>query len=268
MAGPVSGSVFTKTLWDMRRVLLGWVIGIVAIGVLYAAWYPLIRTPEYTEFMESFAPDLMETLGFDDITTPAGYLGSTTFGILGPIIVIIFSTWLGIRSIAGDEDSGKLDVLLAHPVSRWRLVVERFGVLVVALIVACTALFVALLAIAGPAELVGLGAVELLAGSAHLAALGVFFGSLALAIGAATASRALAAGVVAVVGIVSYFGNTMASQIPEIGLLRDVSPFHFYSGGRPLVNGFQVVDLGVLAVAALILVAIGGALFDRRDVAV
>lgn len=65
-----------------------------------------------------------------------------------------------------------------------------------------------------------------------------------------------------------HFGNTMASQIPEIGLLRDVSPFHFYSGGRPLVNGFQVVDLGVLAVAAVILVAIGGALFDRRDVAV
>jgi ABC-2 type transport system permease protein len=264
----MSRSVFGKTLWDMRRVLVGWIVGIVAIGILYAAWYPLIRTPEYVELMESFAPDLMEAMGFDDITTPAGYLGSTTFGILGPILVIIFGTWLGIRSVAGDEDSGKLEVLLAHPVSRWRVVIERFGVLVVALLLACAALFVALVLVSGPAELVGLEPPELLAGSTHLAALGIVFGSLALAVGAATASRALAAGVVAVVGIVSYFGNTMASQIPEIGILRDLSPFHFYSGGRPLVNGFGVADLGVLAVAAVILVAIAGAAFDRRDVGV
>ncbi|CAN5626533.1 ABC transporter permease [soil metagenome] len=261
-------SVFSKTLWDTRRALLGWIVGIVAIGVLYAAWYPLIRTPAFSEYMETFAPDLMEALGFDDITTPAGYLGSTTFGILGPIIVIIFATWLGIRSVAGDEDSGRLDVLLSHPVSRWRLIIERFGSLVVAVLVACAALFVALLAIAGPAELVGLGPNELLAASTHLAALGIFFGALAFAIGAATASRASEAGVVAVVAIVSYFGNTMASQIPEIGILRDLSPFHYYSGGRPLVHGFQAVDLGVLAVGAVILVGIGGAAFSRRDVGV
>ena len=45
--------------------------------------------------MESFAPEFMEALGFAAITTPAGYLGSTTFGLLGPILMILFGAWFG-----------------------------------------------------------------------------------------------------------------------------------------------------------------------------
>jgi ABC-2 type transport system permease protein len=261
-------SVFTKTLWEMRRALLGWTIGATAVGVLYAAFYPAIKAPEYAEMMESFAPELMEALGFTDFVSPAGYLGSTTFGILGPVLLIIFGAWFGTRAVAGDEDNGKLDVLLAHPVPRWRIVVERFGSLIVGAAIICLVLFAALLAISGPAEFADIGAANLLAGSTHLAALTIFFGGLALAVGAATGSRGLATGVVAIVGVLGYFGNTMSSQIQEIAWVRDISPFKYYAGGRPLANGFQAVDLTVLIVMAVVLVAIGTAFFSRRDVAV
>jgi ABC-2 type transport system permease protein len=261
-------NVFTKTLWEMRRALLGWTIGITAVGVFYAAFFPAIRTPEYEEMMESFAPELMEALGFTAITTPAGYLGSTTFGLLGPILMIVFGTWFGSRAIAGDEGSGKLDVLLAHPVSRWEIVAHRFGSLVVAAALISFVLFAGLVAVSGPAEFGDIGVTNLLAASTHLAALGILFGGLALAVGAATASSTIAAAVVAIVGVVGYFGNTMAARIPEVGLLGDVSPFRLYSGGRPLVNGLQPLDVAVLTLAAIVLVAIGGAAFNRRDVAV
>jgi ABC-2 type transport system permease protein len=261
-------SVFAKTLWDMRRALLGWAIGITAVGVLYAAFYPAIRTPEYEEMMESFAPELMEALGFTAITTPVGYLGSTTFGLLGPILIIIFGTWFGTKAVAGDEDTGKLDLLLAHPVSRWQIVAERLGSLIVAATLVCAALFAALQAISGFAEFSEIGAANLLAASMHLAALGILFGGLALAVGAATSSRGVAVAVVAIVGIVAYFGNTMASRIPELGALRDISPFHFYSGGSPLANGLQATDLAVLLLTAIVFVAVGGLVFNRRDVAV
>ena len=142
-------NVFTKTLWEMRRALLGWTIGITTVGIFYAAFYPAIRTPEYEEMMETFAPELMEALGFAAITTPAGYLGSTTFGLLGPILVIVFATGFGTRAIAGDEDSGKLDLLLAHPVSRWEIVAQRFGALIVASVGISLVLFVGLVAVSG-----------------------------------------------------------------------------------------------------------------------
>ena len=261
-------NVFTKTLWEMRQALLGWTIGITAVGIFYAAFYPAIRTPEYEEMMESFAPELMEALGFAAITTPAGYLGSTTFGLLGPILMIVFATWFGTRAIAGDEDSGKLDLLLAHPVSRWGIVAQRFGALIVASVGISLVLFVGLVAVSGPAEFSEIGVANLLAASTHLATLGILFGGLAFAVGAATASRAIATAAVGIVGVVGYFGNTLAARIPEIDALGNVSPFRLYSGGRPLVNGLQPLDVAALAIAAIVLVEIGGAVFNRRDVAV
>jgi ABC-2 type transport system permease protein len=261
-------NVFTKTLWEMRRLLLGWTIGITAVGVFYATFFPAVRTPEYEQALESFAPEVLEALGFAAITTPAGYLGSTTFGLLGPVLMIIFATWFGTRAIAGDENAGKLDVLLSHPMSRWELAAHRFGSLIVASFAICLVLFAGLITVSGPAEFGEIGASNLLAASIHLAVLGIFFGGLALAIGAATSSGAIATAVVAVVGIVGYFGNTLAARVPEIAALGDVSPFRLYSGGQPLVNGFQAIDVVALAIASIVLVAIGGAMFNRRDIAV
>jgi ABC-2 type transport system permease protein len=106
------------------------------------------------------------------------------------------------------------------------------------------------------------------AAALHLAALGMLFGALALAIGAATGSKAIAIGVVATVAVVSYFGNTLAAQVDAIAWLRDVSPFRYYSGGRPLVNGLQGPDVLVLIGVAVLLVLAGALRFSRRDVAV
>jgi ABC-2 type transport system permease protein len=57
-------------------------------------------------------------------------------------------------------------------------------------------------------------------------------------------------------------------MVDEIAFLRDISPFHYYSGGEPLRHGLQVADLGLLVAASAVLVALGGLVFDRRDVAV
>jgi ABC-2 type transport system permease protein len=261
-------SILTKTLWEQRRALLGWAIGITAVGVLYAAFYPMVKAPEIAGIWQSFAPEMLEALGFADLVSAAGYLGSTTFGLLGPILMILFATALGIKAVAGDEDAGRLDLLLAHPVSRQRLVAERFAALAVAAALVALVLWLALVAISGVAEFTEIGPLNLLAASTHLTALGVFFGGLALGVGAMTGNRAVVIVVVAVVGVVGYFGNTMATQVPALGLVRDLSPFHFYAGGRPLVNGFAPVDLAILGLVAIALVAIGAAVFARRDVGV
>jgi ABC-2 type transport system permease protein len=261
-------SVFSKSLWEQRRALVGWTIGITAVGVFYASFFPAVSGPEISEAMENMAPELMEALGFTAISTPAGYLGSTTFGLLGPVLMIVMGTWLGTRAIAGDEESGRLDVLLAHPVSRVQVAVERFAALAVAMGVVSLVLLAALLAVSGVAQLETIGAANLAAACLHLAVLGTFFGGLALAVGAATGSRALCSAVAAAVGVVGYFANTLAAQIDAVSWAQSLSPFRYYSGGRPLVNGVQVVDLGILAAAAIALVAIGTALFSKRDVGV
>jgi len=261
-------SVFGKTLWDQRRVLTGWAIGLTAVGLLYAAFYPTINTPEMADVMESFPPGLLDAIGFTDVVSAAGYVGSTTFGLLGPALIVIMAAALGGAAIAGEEDSGRLDLTLAHPVSRWSVTVQRFAALMVGMVAAAAVLWVGLVVISDLAQLGEIGVANLAAASAHLALLGVFFGALALAVGAATGRRGLVYAAVAVIGVGTFLGNNLGPTIEGLAWLRDISPFHYYAGGMPLRNGLQVVDAVVLGAASLALVVAGGFVFDRRDVAV
>ncbi len=261
-------SVFGKTLRDQRRSLLGWTVAIVAVGVLYAAFWPLMITPEMKAALEAFPPALLEALGYDDITTAAGYVGSTTFGLLGPALIIVFAAATGGSAIAGEEESGRLDLTLAHPVSRWSVALQRFAAIVVAMVIVGAALAISLIAISGPAQLGDIGTANLAAASFHLVVFGIFFGALALGVGAATGRRSLVYAAVAFVAVGGFLANNLAPMVDEIAWLRDVSPFRYYSGGEPLRNGLQVADMAVLFVASAVFVAIGGFILDRRDVAV
>jgi beta-exotoxin I transport system permease protein len=261
-------SVFGKTLRDQRRSLLGWTVAITAVGVIYAAFWPLMVSPEMKAAMNAFPPELLEILGYTDITSPVGYVGSTTFGLLGPALIIVFAAAVGGSAIAGEEEAGRLDLTLAHPVSRWSVALQRFAAIVVEMLLVGAVLGLALVAISGPAEFGELSAANLMAASLHLAVLGILFGALALGVGAATGRRSLVYGAVAVVAIGGFLGNNLGPMVDELAWLRDISPFHFYSGGVPLRNGLQLGNLATLGAASAMLVVVGGLLFDRRDVAV
>lgn len=261
-------SVFGKSLWDQRRGILIWTLAIAAVGVLYAAFWPLMRDPAMAAVLDAYPPELLDALGFTDITSPAGYLGATTYGLLGPILVLIFAAMLGTRAVAGDEEAGRLDVLLAHPVERWQVVLQRSGAMVVAIVLPIVALFLALLVAAGPAEFTSIGANNLAAASVQLGLLGLFFGTLGLAVGAMTGSRGLAFGAVALVGVLGYIANTLGPSIDAISWSRSFSPFFYYSGGRPLANGWQPDDALVLLACSAVLVAVAVIGLRRRDIAV
>jgi ABC-2 type transport system permease protein len=261
-------NVLTKTLWDQRRTIGGWAIAVATVGVLYASFYPAMTTPDMAAAMEALPPVLLEGLGMTDITSPHGYLGSTTYGLLGPVLMIIFAATMGTRAIAGEEESGRLDVLLAHPVERWSVVVQRAAAMAIALIVAGTLLLVAMAIASGPAEFASLGIGNLAAASAQLVLLALVLGSVGLAAGALTGSVSIANGVVAVIAIAAYLANTLAPTIDAIAWAQNLSPFFYFNGGQPLVNGLQVVDSLILLGTAVVLVTIAAVGFTRRDVAV
>jgi ABC-2 type transport system permease protein len=260
-------NVFTKTLWDQRRSLLAWVIGVAAATAMYAAFYPSIRNPEMAAALENYPQAVIQAFGLQDMVSPEGYLQSTVFGIIGPILIILFAVGTGARAIAGDEEAGTLDLLLAYPITRTQVLLQRFAALVTALLIIGVAVLAVLFAIAGSAEL-DIPVVRMAAMILHLVLLGVCFGSLALAMGATLGRRGLALAVTGVAAILTYFANTLAPQVDSLAWLRRLSPFYYYSGGQPLRNGLQVGDAGILLVVVAILVAMGVFAFNRRDVAV
>ena len=220
-------SVFAKALWDQRLGIVGWTIGIVAVGVLYAAFYPTMNTPGLTEFMENFPAGMLEAMGLSDFASPAGYIGSTTYGILGPILMLAFGSALGIRAIAGDEEAGLLDVLLAHPIERSRFLVERAAAMVVAVAIVGFSLFLVMVAIAGFVGFEENRGSQLRRRFDPDRPAWVFLrrpgpvrrcGDRQAVVGRGQQS--------AIVGVLSYFANTLGPSIDLLRWTRHLSPFH------------------------------------------
>jgi ABC-2 type transport system permease protein len=261
-------NVFTKTLWDARRALLGWTLAISAVAVMYAAFWPTVNTPEMQDALRNYPEGVLEAFNYNDLTSPAGYLGSSVYGLLIPLLVAVFAIASGTRAVAGDEEAGTLDLLLAHPVSRTRVALQRVAALMAALALVGVVLWLAMLAIAGPAELEGVTAAEFAAATIQLALFGACLGAVAFAVGAATGSKALAIAVSAGLTVLAYLANGVFPQVKGLAWTRDLSPWHWYLGGEPLSNGLQAGDFLLLLAVTLVLVAAGTWRFNRRDVAV
>ncbi|MFY1637172.1 ABC transporter permease subunit [Solwaraspora sp. WMMB335] len=259
---------FTKSLHDARRSLLGWALAIAGVGAMYASFWPTMQTPEMADAMAAYPQALLDALNFDDVTSPTGYLGSAVFGMLIPMLTAVFMIAAGTRAIAGDEDAGTLDLVLSHPVGRVRVALHRFGAVLIGIVLVVALLWLALAAVRGPADYTSVGLGRLAAMCLHLTLFGTVFGALAFAIGAATGSRAMAIGGSAAVAVLGYFANAVLPQVQGLEWARNLSPFHWYLGGDPLVNGVQAGGVLLLAGTTAVLVAVGTWRFTGRDIAV
>ncbi len=261
-------NVFTKSLWDDRRSLPGWTVAIVAVALMYAAFWPSMRSPEMARAIAAYPQDLLAAFNYTDITTVQGYLGGAVYGLLVPLLLAVFMISAGARSIAGDEDAGTLDLVLAHPVSRRALALQRLGGLLLGMAAVAVVLFAAMLAVRSAFQLDGVGTGGFLAMNLHLLLFGACFGTLAYAIGAATGSKAVALGASAGLAVLAYLANSVFPQVEALAWTRNASPFHWYLGGSPLINGIQWSGALALLITTAVLAALGTAVFTRRDVTV
>jgi ABC-2 type transport system permease protein len=259
---------FTKALWDGRRSLLGWAVAIAGIAMMYTAFYPSISNPAMAAAIKNYPSSLKKAFNLQDLTSPQGYLGSYVFGLLVPVLLAVFMIITGTRAVAGDEETGTLDLVLAHPVSRPRLLLSRLGALVVQALAICALVYLLLLAISGPTKISPVGAGYLAAATIQLALFGICFGALTLAIGAATGRRAAAIGAGTVVAVLGYFANNLAPQVSGLEWARFLSPYHYMSGNQPLVNGLDLAACAILLGVSAVFAVVGTALFRRRDIAV
>jgi ABC-2 type transport system permease protein len=249
-----------------RRALLLWSLALTGVTLMYVGLYPSFAGADLTAFTEALPPELNEAFGYDKIGTPAGYLSSTLYGLLGPALLLVFAIGTGARLVAGHEEDGTLELELTAPVNRRRILGERLTALIIQIVilVAVMADVTALLVIALDIE-IALG--DLLAASTGLLLLVVGFGTLALAVGAATGRRSVAVGVAAALAVLAFVFDALG---PSLGAewMTAVSPFSWYLADEPLATGFDVDGLAWLSVIPLVASSVAFTRFGRRDLLV
>ena len=266
----MAAEFFRRGVSDHRRALAGWCVGIVAYVGLIASIFPSIEgSPQLDELIESY-PDVLKSLfgitGAGNITSGAGFLDAELFSFMLPLLVVALAIGSGARTLAGEEDAGRLELLLAYPVRRRSVVLAKGLAVLTEVVLACSAAAAAILLFD---VVVGL---ELSVGNVAgafvwLVALGLFYGWLALAVGAAYPSRALALGVAAGTAALDYLVGGLHELAGWLDPFRVLSPF-WLVGQSPLQGGTDGVGVVVVLVASIVLLALGAVLVERRDLEV
>ena len=160
-----------------------------------------------------------------------------------------------------------MDVLLATPEPRARLLLEKVGALASALLV--IALLFALGVVAGEAALGGghVDFVRALLAGLNLSLLAFFFGMVALLISQVTASRRAAAGWASGL-LLLFLLLDMTGREVSGSWLPYLSPFYYYNLNRPLLPSFPDQPLVALLLLGLSVLCLVGStvLFARRDI--
>lgn len=263
----MAAEVFRRGVRDHRRALAAWCAGIVAYAALIAAIFPSVQgSPEFDKLVESYPDALKALFGLGEggsITSGAGYLDVELFSLMLPLLVLVLAIGSGARTFAGEEDAGRLELPLSYPVRRSSVVLAKACALAVEVVAACAAAAAAIM-ILDPLVGLDLSTWNLLQAVASLAALGIFFGWLALAVGAALPSRALAIGVPAGLAAGAYLVGGLHSLAGWLDPFRVLSPF-WLVGTAPLRNGVDGLGMLVVAVTSIVVLAAGAWSVERRD---
>lgn len=196
--------------------------------------------------------------------TVGGYVQFRAFGALA----ILFAIWALVSATGaarGDEERGRVEVILASGLSRSRLVGARIGAFALACLAAALAAVLGLvLGAASGGE--SLPASALLEAGGVLAALGLCCYALTLLISQFTSARNATA-IAGAFLLALFLVNSLSRNFDSLLTWRWLSPFRYYELSRPLSpNGtFDISATVVLAATSIVAGGLAALTFSRRD---
>jgi len=235
--------------------------------VFVMALIEVLVYPTYEKSLREFEiPDAMK--GFlgeaESFATPEGFMSAEIFSWL-PLLLITFAIIAGTGTTVGEEGAGTLDLLLAQPIRRRRLLVEK-GVAV--------ALGMGLAwAMALPGLLLGKVFVDFDLGVGVFAqallmsySMILMYIALALWMGTLLPNRAAAAMVCIGAVVVPYFVYTIGAAVSDLAFLKKLTPFYWADASHVFISGFDWLRFGAMMAIAAAFFGLSLWNFERRDI--
>jgi ABC-2 type transport system permease protein len=259
-------TVFTKSLYQRRWMLLFWSLAAAAMACLPMAFFESFMQGGALEELLATLPEQIRVLVGDpaQLRTIGGYVDSQIFAMRVPMVTVSMAIALMVGLTAGEEHEGVLQTALTLPISRSRLMVEKYLAGLALLGVAHVAVLGGLLL--GMQFTEGSHPFGLFAGAAlNCWVLSAAFGSVAFLMGAGTGRRGLALGVASLVAIGDFLVHSLAQSSERLEAVGRMTLFHAYSSPRPVVEGLAWSNVLALVSLSVVLVVVANFLFARRD---
>jgi ABC-2 type transport system permease protein len=190
--------------------------------------------------------------------------------VFGIPLLVLLTTYVissAMRSPAGEEESGLLDVTLSYPLTRRNLVLVRAASTAISVTVIGIAVLIVTLALRNAAGL-NIGVDRLVAACVGAVLLGWCLGAIMLLISAASGSRSTTLGLGVTTALIAYLADSFLPLIHHLGWVRHLSPYYWFSGGDPLSRGLSGSHSALLLILAAASTLVAVAAFERRDLRV
>lgn len=257
--------IFRRAFTDAVQPLMRKWAAVIAMFtlLLIAAWPILLRSqsagspPAWIHILRIAIGDSGGFLNAADWVNLGG------FSLALPALLSLFSIQAGSRLLAWGDENGNLALLLAYPIRRRRILLEKYAALPAGLLALCLILWLACMASALAVKMpLQPGWTALACLNAGLLAL--VFGTTAFMIGVFTGSGRRGVRFSTLLFLILYLLYRLPDLLPPVAFLKYLSPFTYaLLQPRPgrLITGIPWISLALI----LILLAASWKAFDQRD---
>lgn len=253
--------------YELRRRIRGTVVLVVGVG-LYLQFI-LLLFPSMQEVAgsleENYPEALREAFSLASLSTVEGFLSAEVYQFVWLLMLGLYFIYLAGGTIADEVESGRIDLLLATPISRKRLIVEKFaaivGIIVVLNVVTPVLVIAGVLVIGETIDVANLFLVHLLSIPYLMVTAAI---GLALSVVFDRSSIAQRGGLALLFMLYVVESVSTSADVEWVGA---ISPSRYFNPTDVLVDG--TIDIGgtfVLLAATIVLVLLSGEWFYRSDV--
>lgn len=252
-------SIVKWTLWQRRWSIVWWGLAVIGFILINIVFYPTFKDQAaQLDASLSQLPESAKALfaGTSDFTSPVGYLNSQIFFLMLPMLLSILSIGMGASLIAREERDGTIELLLARPVSRNKLLVGKtiagLGILLIVSLLAWFTIIISARAvdIAVPLRYISVATF----GSFVLA---LCFGSIAFVVTMLSkTSKAAAIGVATLIALGGYIISSLSTTVKWLKNPSKIFPAYYYKP-EELLRGninwrYFIFPLTIIIVTAII----------------
>lgn len=256
------------TLHERKKFLLGWLIGISAIIILLMMVYPSIhKQADQLNATLNQLPEALRALksNSNDLLSPVGYLNSQLYFATLPLFYGIMAIMLGSSLLSRDEQNHTLELLLARPIQRGKLIAAKALAGVIILCTVAVATCLEIMVFGSLVELdVAFGHIALATAYALLMALS--FGAVAFALAATARARSLSIALATIFGFGGYILTSLGGLVDWIRNIAQFFPYHYYDSYGILQGHWPKTLTLYLTCTLLLCTIVSWRGFRRRDI--
>ena len=261
-------NLFQKTLFDHKKGLMFWGLGIIVTDLIMASFFPTVK--KMSGLMDQYAEALPKEISiwFGDLSsigTAEGFLNVELFSFMFPFAFIAYAITVGTNIIAGEEKNKTIDILISNPIKRSNLIIQKFLAMGTLITIFCIITWIGFV-LANPIMKVNL--FNLAQMCINLALIAIFFGSIAILIGSITGKTGVSTGLSGGIAFITFLINGLAKLSTDFEPIKYISPFFYYSDSNALINGVNIIHLLILVSSVALIIYLSIYFYKDRDLGV